>query len=349
MGNINTNAECPLNTVGSYREVGPLSQSLFLGCSVTNFNMNLAWGEDSSTLTVTLVEDQAYHPRSVKYNQLNTIAQQLNQPLGSSAVSTALVIDSSENFPPDRTKNLLKPISLQVAEQNINNMDNGKICKDVNGNPATWLGPDPGFLGGPNKFSNVPYDLIGVPAVFWFQDLYFGGLITSWKANGSQGGSPTYEIEMKSGSSLLKGCQLIIDEYAGTVASLIGNISVPSHYDINLPFLSHTATIEQGNLPNVFNIYGYWEQVSFGNSGRTDNGVPARNIYNALVNMLSPGETDTNPFFPHGAILGRTISFADGSPADLNQSEINDTKLITGPLIYKLGGIKFANALKSSL
>lgn len=341
MGNVVNSQECSsteyssivqTNPAGNYREVGPLEQSIFLGCSVTNFNMNLAWGEDSSSLTVNIVEDKAYHPRSVKYNSLNTVVKQVNnQPV--TVKSQALVIDSSENFATDNTKNLVKPVSLQIEEQNINNMDPGKICKNVNGIPKRWLGPDPGFLAGANKFSNVGYDLIGVPAVFWFQDLYFGGLITSWKATGSQGGSPTYEIEMKSGSSLLKGCWLIIDEYAGTVAATIPNtsdnstgknISVPCHYDSNQPFLPFNASIRQGNLPNVFNIYGYWEQIGFGNSGRTDNGIPARNIYDALVNMLAPGTTDTNPFFPHGAILGRATSFANGSPVDFTQSGIND-------------------------
>ena len=328
MSPIKKSPECnEPNSPSSYREVGPLSQSLFLGCSVTNFNMNLAWGEDSSTLTVTLVEDKAYHPRSIRYNQLNTIATQLNIPPNITDKSHALEIKQDETFAIDRSKNLLKSISLEIEQQHNDNdnVDLGKICKDVNGRPTYWLGPDPGFLAGANKFSQAGYDLIGVPAVFWFQDLYFGGLITSWKAMGSQGGSPTYEIEMKSGASLLKGCQLIIDEYAGTVASLIGDISVPSHYNINFPFLPHNTTIEQGNLPNVFNIYGYWEYGGYGNSGRTDNGIPALNIYNALVNMLAPGTNDTDPFFPHGAILGRTLSFAtDGTPADVDASGIDD-------------------------
>jgi hypothetical protein len=329
MTNIQSSSSCP---VGSYREVGPLEQSLFLGCSITNFNMNLAWGEDSSSLTVTLVEDTAYHPASTKYNPLSGRVSTVNQP--NSRSSEALRLDATtEEVSADVTRNLLKPISLNLEEQAAKNMDPGKICKGSDGIPARWLGPDPGFLGLPNKFSSIGYDLIGVPAVFWFEDIYFGGLITSWKAVGSQGGSPTYEIEMKNGSSLLKGCQLIIDAYAGTVSSSMPNtsdnytgenISVPSHYDASASFLPHNATLRQGNLPNVFNIYGYWEQVGFGNAGRTDNGIPAINIYNALVNMLAPGTTDTNPFFPYGAILGRTLTETNGTFVNVNQAVITD-------------------------
>ena len=40
---------------------GPFEQTLFLGCSVVNFNTNLGWGAENSTLTVTLVEDDSYH------------------------------------------------------------------------------------------------------------------------------------------------------------------------------------------------------------------------------------------------------------------------------------------------
>ena len=40
---------------------GPFEQTLFLGCSIVNFNVNLGWGGENSTLTVTLVEDDAYH------------------------------------------------------------------------------------------------------------------------------------------------------------------------------------------------------------------------------------------------------------------------------------------------
>ena len=67
------------------KTVGPYNQTMFLGCSVTNFNCNLGWGADQSTLTVSLTEDYCFHPQSNEYGatdtKLNTLTQQQDNVL----------------------------------------------------------------------------------------------------------------------------------------------------------------------------------------------------------------------------------------------------------------------------
>lgn len=56
---------------------GPFNQTLFLGCSVTNFNVNLGWGAENSSLTVNLVRDDSPHWNNPEF-QNNTLKIALN-------------------------------------------------------------------------------------------------------------------------------------------------------------------------------------------------------------------------------------------------------------------------------
>jgi hypothetical protein len=336
-----------------YKAVGPYNQTLFLGCSITNFNISLGWGAEASTLTVNLLDDRAYHPSSRRFaameSELIRVNSQTNQQ---ASASNALRVDpATGNVPLDNTKTMHRNISQEMENQersrfsnnkrlydnpqtNGNNaiIDNGKVCWSAAYTKKFWTDPDPGFLGMPNKFNNRGYDLIGTPVLFRFDDITFGGMIHSWKNVGSQGGWPTYEVEIRSFASLLNGSQIIIDGYAGTVASVIGSTSDnPTGLDVCVPhayikvapgvngnsFHPYNGSIAQGNLPNVFNIYGHLESETFGSAGRTNRGIPAIFIYNTLISMLGPGTDESHgPFNPYGALLGRTITDMDGNAVD---------------------------------
>jgi hypothetical protein len=407
----------------SYKIVGPYNQTLFLGCSVTNINMSLGWGAEASTLTVSLVEDKAYHPQSNVYdytdNYLATktnpanvknpdgydqqIVQsgvdRINATYGANSasdpskgtqidgmISQSLIIDTGNgNSIEDQAKTLQKTIALNLVDQentrdaqnlvlNANNEtpDFGKVAYSPLGNKKYWKGKDPGFLGLPpdpvtgfNLGNGLALDLIGTPVVFRFDDLTFGGMIHSWKVTGAQGGWATYEVEIRSFSSLLNGCQLIIDGYAGAIAGLvpgtqitdrspiINRLSVPHSYIRNQPndtatpneYLDWTGDVRQGNLPNVFNIFGLLESVGFGNSMKNDNGIRAIDILRGLQALVGGGAwgdsetyswpenlwktdefdgsiTNKNPFSPYGAIVGRRLSRTDGTPVQPHDKDI---------------------------
>jgi hypothetical protein len=310
-----------------YKAVGPYNQTLFLGCSIANFNISMGWGAEASTLSVNLVVDKSYHPSSPQYASFDTALQTFNSTRPSrmpSHINIAKELEAQEKNRFSTNKRLYSnPSNPDNTPSNV--VDNGKVAWGTNGAKTFWTDPDPGFLGLPNTFDNRGYDIIGVPVFFKFDDLYFGGVVNSWKNVGSQGGNLSYEVEIRSLASLLNGCHLIIDNYAGTIATVVANssnnptgedVSVPCHYDPNNP-PNYNGTIRQGTLPNVFNIYGFLEADGFGNSGRTDRGIPAALIYDAVVTMLGPGTNASHsPFCPYGAIIGRGISDRDGNIID---------------------------------
>lgn len=285
--------------------VGPFPQTLFLGCSIVDFNSNLGWGADSSTLTVNLVEDPSAHPELKKFKaeffdkveQLNDTNIQTNN-----TNILALNIEDQENKRIDKNNKIKDPYYKDI----------GKWCGGVR-----WLDEDPGFLGSEqNAFAwnqtlksrrgnpeNVPYgpiELMGCPTLFSYgKNFTFGGIITSWKKDLGPDGIK-YNVEIKNFSNLLKNAQLIIGYYGGSVFNLVDetnnnnikqNLGMPG--PSNNLFNGPTASIKHGNIPNVINVYGYLESAGFGFAQENDNGIPAYKIYDALVNLLA-GKPDDN-------------------------------------------------------
>jgi len=313
----------PFTCPGSYEEVGPYNQTLFLGCSLTSFNMNLGWGADASSITINLVSDPAYHPASTKYGPLNTLVANTNS--NTNRGSTALRRNTDGSFSDaDPGRNLFKTISPQIADQNQYN-DLGKVYWDnANNVKKNWTDPDPGFLGLPkydpdSSLVRDAYDIIGAPAFFKFSPgISFGGMISDWKANGGQGGSGLFEVTLKSYASLLAGSWLIIDDYMGSISTEINDdIAVPSNTTG-----VYTSDIVKGNMPNVFNIFGYLENKGFGYAGKTDSGVSALQIYYALQDLAGG---ISNPFSPYGAIIAKHPLTMSGVPVDVSSQQIFST------------------------
>lgn len=385
------------------KTVGPYNQTMFLGCSITNFNCNLGWGADQSTLTISLTEDYCYHPQSNEYGpddtKLQTLTQQPDDITGGTAFhkgNNSTPTDIKYNYD-DPTKALHKNMAFQLKdledqrdatniELHTDIKDLGKVCHDLDGNKVYWTDPDPGFLGLPNKFHASGYDILGTPVRFKFHNFSFGGLISSWKQAGSQGGIRQYEVEIKSFASLLNGSQLIIGGYAGTVASLLAGtavadvngtvnitnkpVSIPGPYIADLSttppsfiFDDHRARIEQGNLPNVINIHGYLtykglQQGIYGNSRINENGMKGAFIYdaiNSLIGIPSIQNPDASgPFSPYGGLLCRKIvvnnSIDDVDPINvqLNSTGGGNNINLTHMGICHVGNDPLVSGLKKS-
>jgi hypothetical protein len=165
--------------------VGPFNQTLFLGCSVVEFNTNLGWGADSSTLTVTLVEDPSQHPSSNIYQQqflqdLRNIQQNNNSYIENYERATADTRVPSEFMkvqsetrdavsyqPNDSQKNVHINVIRNIIKQEDERLavnkdatlletekDFGKVCYNtVTNEKKYWLDIDPGFLGTTGAFS----------------------------------------------------------------------------------------------------------------------------------------------------------------------------------------------------
>lgn len=307
----------------SYKEVGPYAQTLFLGCSIINISQNLAWGAEPSSCTVRLIRDFSSHPSDPAFGPVTTNIETI---VNTSTPST--LFDSANLDNTDTAKTLQKNIALEEKNketyrttediQNINRnslKDNGKKCwnpHDSNADPVNWIGPDPGFIGdggGMGFMGNNQYLIVGVPCFFKFEDVQFGGYIQKWSTDNG-----IYTVEIQGPGSYLKGAQLILNDYYGSVSTVINSATaLPDGQALAVPYGDTSVnvfngSIYQGNIPNIFNIYGYLQNQGFDRALVSDNGVNAAQVYDTLVELLGGANgIKKNQFSPYGAIVGRSL------------------------------------------
>jgi hypothetical protein len=328
-----------------YQVVGPHAQTLFLGCSVTEASMTLAWGSESSTCDVKLVNDYVAHHRAAPYGPLNTALDSIHSTIDNTTPSSTIAANA-------RAQQYLKPIvNYEKKKKDINlNQDGaasvplavrdlGKKCWDPHnpgGQPFHWLGSDPGFLG-------INYYIVGCPCKFRFENLSFTGFVNKWTYDNN-----IFNVTMTGPGSLLKGCRLIINEYYGTISSLMP-FSSDNNNPIAVPYSNPSfngafnAQIAHGNIPNLFNIYGWLQNQFMGFAKVNDTGVSAAQIYDVLLILLGGGEYSDfvdadgnaveinsegitcNKFSPFGGIVSKSPlgTVAGGAEELINTSNTN--------------------------
>ena len=297
---------------------GPYDQTLFLGCSISDFTLNLGWGSESSSCQVKLVMDESYHQSDRIFTAFDSL---LNSSLQGSSASS--LFDPSIASP-DNSKSLTKNIiqKLVEAKNNKPTTDNGKAywpTTSTSTTPSRWTEPDTGFIGN-------QYGIVGCPAYFKFHNVVFGGYIKKW----TYSNAGTFDVELNSFGSLLNGCKLILQQYRGSVSTLLrttgGDVAVPYG---DPGFGSHNGTIAQGNIPNLFNVYGYLENTGFGNSGSSsERGISAAKVYDAIVALLGRSSPTINAFSPYGGIVARGVH--DLSSMDLLPTASTKAKNLDG-------------------
>ncbi len=100
--------------------------------------------------------------------------------------------------------------------------------------------------------------IVGEPKEFKYEGFTFGGLIQSVARNDNSGGSPIYTITMVDPRSLLGGVKVILGDYSG----------------------------QTGGVPNIINVFGYYESVAFGGSGSNGGGISWSKIKKALIDLI---------------------------------------------------------------
>jgi hypothetical protein len=318
--------------VANYRAVGPHAQTIFLGCSVTEASMTLAWGSEASTCEVKLVNDYVAHHRSRDYNGLNTAIDSIHSTLDNTTPSTALAASA-------QAQQYLKPIiNYEKNKKDFNTnieggssypiviRDLGKKCwnaHNYDANPYHWVSADPGFLGD-------KYSIVGAPCYFRFEDLVFAGFVNRWTYDNG-----VYSVSLTGPGSLLKGCKLIINDYYGSVSTLMpftNDQGRPIAVPYNDPTVagSFGAEIAYGNIPNLINVFGWLQYQSnatpprYGFARVSDYGISAAQVYDTLLVLLGGGEWDNfvdsdgnpvlidsngitrNKFSPYGGIVSRS-------------------------------------------
>ena len=136
--------------------------------------------------------------------------------------------------------------------------------------------------------------IVGTPKTFVYGGFSFGGLVQSVSKNDNSGGSPIYNLTMVDPRSLLSGVRVILGDYNG-----------PTH-----------------GVPNVLNVFGYYEHIGFGFSGSNGSGLSWNKIRGALADLVSAGTSDYG-----GQITYRGFSY-----------EIDIGNMPTLPSYFKIGG-----------
>lgn len=303
------------------------SQTLFLGCSIQSFVVGLGWGGEGSRLTVELVRDTCKYPHLLNYG-----GNPINRPTS-----------------PDAYTNARKNKTFEHNENGIDLIP-GKVYYEALGDKLVSMyhyDEDPGFYGdmpdlpGPPGGDPTPnpktFDIIGTPVYFKYDDFEFNGIVKSWERGADQSTvHDSYTVIIESPTFLLQHTQMILSSYAGSIFTKLGGD--PQGFP-RYEFGTYPGKILEQNIPNVINVYGYLEdntnitsntpfypntsvpQMSYGKSGRNDEGIPALNVIVGINDLLNYQPITTAltqqkilRYSPYGRILGKGVKYkTDGA------------------------------------
>lgn len=119
---------------------------------------------------------------------------------------------------------------------------------------------------------------VGDPIVFVYDGWGFQGLLQSWKYSRSESGL-TYSVVCVDPREILEGYQLILGGYTETITT-----------------------------PNIANVYGYWENISFGDSKKNETGMPWEKIKTAVTTIANGGSPYGGPVSLRGNTYNVDIS-----------------------------------------
>jgi hypothetical protein len=310
------------NLRGCGNETKIIAQTLFLGASVASFNISKGWSGQPSQLTVNLIEDDT--PPECAVN--GKVHRQFPPPTGL-AVSEGF----SSDYPPDHYHTCSGPSCYTTpsgvqADENTpiaDRMVPGKVYYEYCAGEEDkaiyskyWRNSDPGFFGVNNRIKpdgsylnqydpsntslNKPYDIIGTPVYFKMGESTFGGIVQSWNKTTNTGGR-SYVVNINGMESILSQCYIILNNFAGAVYSRSSNDGAnplwggPRNY-IGQEGVTYWDTIKNGNIPNVFNVYGFLESLGkggFGGARLNEDGIEGNRIINALKVLTSADYAST--------------------------------------------------------
>ena len=292
-----------------------IAQTLFLGASVNSFNNSVGWGNQPSQLTVNLTEDITPCPYTLDQFGRSLLSKSKLEDnhyhtcYGSDCYVVANKYSESqgEDFDPKKHS----PDQAMVP---------GKVYYAMNPKfsyplvSRYWFKQDPGFIGRKTRIRpdgrleskeniSYQYDIIDTPVFFKMGNFSFCGLVQSWNRNLSSSGQ-SYSVNIYSMQSLLNSCYIIIDKYAGSIFTY-NNSDGTALYGSPKNFLGpypgteslvHEGHIGRGNIPNVFNVYGFLESLGINNFGVAKNnerGMSANKIVDAIHILTSSIKIDS--------------------------------------------------------
>lgn len=327
-----------------------LAQQLFLGASINGFSFNMGWGGSPSSLSVELVNDWGSVGECNIVSDFDRDIYVYQDSVNFSDDNHYYTCVGDDCYIDERGRAFNPTGQPPSQERRIP----GKVYHILNNNGVVsqyWKKHDPGFFGDatvldPNGVRTLRtvtsttngtiellpfrYNIIGVPVYFRYGYFTFGGIIQSWEKS-ITGGLPSYSVNIASADDLLSRCYLILNNYTGSIFSsfnknndvvkALNGLGVLTGNDLGSP-TNYTGTSAQykgslihGNIPNIFNIYGFLESYGFGLSEKNDQGIPIDLILRALPALTSASNKDLGikgAFSPFGRIIA-PIPLTDAS------------------------------------
>lgn len=313
------------------------AQTLFLGASVADFSLNMGWGGQASQLSVTLVEDG--NPFMCRQTMTGGSA---TGPLIDPIVVNQGNFDADDHYHTctsdtlcymDESGKAYNPNRNPPSQEKI---VPGKVYYAWTANKGFvsryWRHQDPGFFGykssidingtyNTNSYNTSQgFDIINTPVFFKIGEFTFSGIVQSWEREIGSGGL-TYRVNIESIDSLLSNSYIILGGYAGSIFSKLSGATYGGPKNYTGTGLIYNGKLIEGNLANVFNVYGFLESMGpekFGGSYRNDNGISAKSVIDALLVLTSSDSSVSNDpahalvqeqkkaFSPFGRILLKT-------------------------------------------
>tara|TARA_Y100000592_G_scaffold81682_1_gene129575 strand:- start:908 stop:5107 length:4200 start_codon:yes stop_codon:yes gene_type:complete len=265
-----------------------LFQQTFLGASVKNWNTSMGFNSNSTTVNVTLVEDEA---NTRKPNAVDEGYHIWEKDTGFPEGATKNYTSTGDKFYAPITgepayfvyyKSLI-PNCGKCYDTNVGTGD------DVLGNYTekpqyetedtcvtagfSWLKPS-----GENKQKQFNQERL--EKVF-----EFNGIVNSYKRTKGTSGT-VYEVNLVDPRQLLEGTQVILNGYAGTTAPPDKSFGMIDKFDDGKQTNARTLTNGYMGYYNILNAYGYYEYYDFGAALTNRNGFLWRKVLTACQAIL---------------------------------------------------------------
>jgi len=275
-----------------------IAQTLFLGASISSINVSKGWSGQASQLTVSLIEDKnpVCGNAQIINNSTPPITWADNHYHTCSGIecyiSTVSGAPISANTPPSEW---MLPGKVYYYLDDTSNI----VSK-------YYTDQDPGFFGNKTKIntsgdittSEYVYDIIGSPVIFKLGDFSFGGIVQSWSRTENTSGRG-YSVNIQGFESILAQSYILLSDFAGAIyAADSSNSEWGGPRNIMTSDAVYNNSIGKGNIPNVFNIYGFLESMNkggFGGANLNENGIEVQKIVDALLVLTSSTNSNITP------------------------------------------------------
>jgi len=222
-----------------YPPSNPIVQQTFMGLSIMDFSINLGFNSNSSSLSLNLVQDDANYHTWLDLNGCRDAVTEGYHPWDKKAFPKDLIAYYGGTPP--------YPLHKQ----------------DVSGDLPFF--PPPGSPVYFNYYDGFTLNAGCTGATYRYCEPVFSfpGILTKYeRAWGSSG--ETYSVSITDPRQILENTKVLLDGYAGRTAPADGHFNIDS-----------TRVFDEGwnGYYNIINVYGYYENHRFQQSGKTEGGM----------------------------------------------------------------------------